>query len=246
MLSVCVWKWGKTFGARHVNVLRRALERHLRLPHELVCVTDDPSGIDPRVRIVPMPGQFDQAPRCRRRMQGFSRGFVDACLGGRRTLYLDLDVVIVDDITALVDRPEPLVCWRVGHAGVFSGSFLLADAGELHGAWNRFANDPEGYPRRLQPKGVASDQAMINDWLSSRDGYRLPVATWTEADGFVTYYGRGYERLEHFGVGPRRPDLPPGARLVVLGSADLDVLESGQFAWADEHWAQLRDEAKHL
>lgn len=242
MLTVCVWKWGTRFAARHVNVLRLALERHLHLAHEVVCVTDDPIGIDPRVRIVPMPGQFDQTPRCRRRMQGFSRSFCDHVLRGRRTLYLDLDVVIVDDITPIVDRPEPLVCWRVGHAGVFSGSFILADTGELHGAWNRFESDPEGYPRRLHPRGVASDQAMLNEWLTSTDGYRLPVAEWSERDGFVTYYGRGYERHERLGVGPNRRDLPSGARIVVLGSADLDALESGQFAWADEHWKRLRDE----
>jgi hypothetical protein len=244
VLTICCWKWGVTFGATHVNVLRRALEIHLHVPHELVCVTDNAVGIDPRVRIVPMPGQFEQTPRCRRRMQGFSRSFCDGALRGGRVLYMDLDVVLVDDITPLVDRPEPLVCWRVGHAGVFSGSFILADAGELHGAWNRFENDPEGYPRRLHRNGVASDQAMLNDWLSSPDGYRLPVAEWSEADGLVTFYGRGYERLEHLGVGPNRPELPPGARIVVLGSADLEVLESGRFAWAGEHWARLRDEVR--
>lgn len=239
MLTVCAWKWGTRFGARHVNVLCRALDRHLHLPHELVCVTDDAAGLDPWIRVVPMPTAYAETPRCRRRMQGFSGDFCREHLGIGRILYIDLDVVIVDDITSLVLRNEPIVCWRVGHAGVYSGSFILADSGALDGAWQQFRRAPEAWPRRLQPRGVASDQAMLNDWLA-RSGQR--VAEWTEADGFVTYYGRGYEKLEHLGVGPNRPHLPPGARIVVLGGADIEELESGRFTWAEEHWVRLRDE----
>lgn len=238
-LEVRTWKWGNLFSATHVNVLRAALERHLDLPHELVCITDDAVGIDGRVRIVPMPQAFDHTPRCRRRMQGFDRDF----LGGGRVLYIDLDVVILRNITSIVNRPEPIVCWRVGHAGVFSGSFLLADHGALHGAWERFRNDPDGYPRRLQPRGVASDQAMLNDWLKS---WHPHTPFWTEADGFVTFYGRGYEKLEHLGVGPNRRQLPPGARIVVLGSADLAVLGDPSYPWVAEHWLSLVEPAEVL
>jgi len=234
VITFCAWKWGTLFSATHVNVLREALRRHVHVPHELVCVTDDPSDIIDDVRVLPMPMAYSQTPRCRRRMQGFSREFSEAV--GQRVAYIDLDVVIVGDLTAIVSRRERIIGWKVGHAGVYSGSFLMADAGALDGAWQRFAADPDGYPASLQPRGVASDQAMVNDWLRTQP----PIHYWTEADGIVSYYGAGYERLEHWGVGPNRPTLPPNTRLVVLGSADLDVLESNQFPWAVEHWQALR------
>lgn len=241
MLAVTCWRWGGLFGAVYVNRLRAALERHLHIEHELVCVTDDAVGIDRRVRVVSLPSEFAHTPRCRRRMQQFDHHWGLHALGAR-ILSIDLDVVIVDDITPLVDRPEPIVAWKVGHAGVYSGSFLLFDAGALHGAWAPFAADPDGYPRTCSPHGTPSDQAMLNHYLR-RTG--IKVAELTEADGIVTYYGRGYERLEHLGVGPTRSALPPGARLVVLGSADKHVMDEARFGWVLDHWSSLPAAAQH-
>lgn len=212
-----------------------ALQRNLHIDHELVCVTDDPGGIDPRVRIVPLPERHATTPRCRRRMRIFDRAFAEAL--GPRILSIDLDVVIVGDLTPIVARREPLVGWRVRHAGVYSGSFLLMDAGVLDGLWRAFDRDPVGFPARVQATSVPSDQAMLNWWIGRQ--YPQPIASWSERDGFVTYYGAGYERLEHLGVGPTRPTLPPGARIVVLGSADKAVMDDGRYPWVVDHW---RDE----
>lgn len=230
MLHVLAWSWGGLFGPEYPNRLRASLARHLQLPHRLVLVTDRTEGLDPRIEVVPMPEEFSSTPRCRRRMRQYDRAF-GAAIGGR-LLGIDLDVVILGDLTALLDRQEPIVGWRVGHAGVYSGSFLLFDAGALDGAWQAFAADPEGWPRRIQPKGVPSDQAMVNAWLKTQP----PIAFWTERDGFVTYYGQGYESLEHLGVGPHRPRLPPGARIVVLGSADKAVMDERRYPWIRDHW----------
>lgn len=235
MLTVTCWKWGSLFSAAYVNRLRAALERHLHIEHELVCVTDDGGGIDRRVRVVPLPRTFSDTPRCRRRMQVFSRDFARQL--GTRLLSIDLDVVIVGDITPLV-RPQPIVCWRVEYAQVYSGSFHLMDAGILDELWRLYESDPDGFPATVQPKGVPSDQAMLNWFLRDR-----PVEYLTDADGLVTYFGDGYERLEHFGVGPTRRDLPKGARIVVLGSADKAVMDEGRFAWVREHWTSLPGEA---
>lgn len=229
-ISCVSWKWGNVFAAHHVNVWRAMLRRHLHAEHRPFCVTDDSKGLDPDITVIPLPTTYAHTPRCRRRMWQFSRAFGE--LVGPRILSLDLDIVIVDDITDLVSRPEPIVGWRVGYANVYSGSVMLFDAGALDGAWRLFAADPDGYPRRVEPRGTPSDQAMVNHWLQTQ----LPIATWTERDGFVTYFGDGYERLEHHGVGPGHPELPQGARIVVLGSADKAVLDEGRFDWVRDHY----------
>lgn len=230
MITICTWKWGTRFAARHVNTLRSMLARHVHCDHRLLCVTDDPSGLDGDIATAPIE-EFTDTPRCRRRMKQFDRAF--GAIAGPRQLVIDLDVVITDDLTAIVTRPDPLVCWRVAYAQVYSGSFLMMDAGVLHGLYVKFAAEPSIYPKRAQRNGTPSDQAMLNFYLQ-RSG--MPVAELTEADGLRTYFGRGYERLAHHGVGPSHPELPPGTRIVVLGSADLEVLDQKQFPWVEEHY----------
>lgn len=202
--------------------------RHLHLPHEFVCITRNAEGIDDRVRIVTPPAPHPSAIRCRRRMWQFAAE--RAADLGDRILVLDLDVVIVDDITGLVDRPEPIVGWKVGYAGVYSGSFLLFNAGELDAAWQAYRDDPVGYPLRTGEQN-ASDQAMVNHHLKGRT-----IGQWTERDGLITWFGAGYEKLQHFGMGPARPHPPAGTRVVVLGSADKNVMDEARYEFVRSHW----------
>lgn len=241
MISVVTWLWqrpnGPGFSARYVNRLRSMLERHLHLPHEVVCVTAEPEGLHPSIRIVAPPAEYANTPRCRRRMWQWS---ADRALDFEsRMLAIDLDVVIVDDVTPLVARTDPICMWRVGYAGVLSGSFILADVGALDGAWRAFRDDPDGFPMRTGEKR-ASDQAMLNYWLrygrAAHERRARPIAEWTESDGFVTWFGRGYENKEKHGMGPGRPELPPGARIVVLGSADKQIMDDGSLPWVRDHW----------
>lgn len=227
-LAVVCWSWGGKFAPIYVNRLRSMLARNLQLPHKLFCISDTAAGIDRDVSIIPMPREFADTPRCRRRMWQWAKERRDDF--GPRMLAIDLDVVIVGDITPLVDRPEPIVCWRVGYANVYSGSFLLADTGALDGAWRAFERNPAGYLRATGERN-GSDQAMLNLYLRGRK-----VAVWTEADGLVSWFGEGYAAHEHRGMGPNHPQLPKGARIVVLGSADKAVMDQGRYPWVREHW----------
>jgi hypothetical protein len=227
-LVVCCWKWGDLFSAKYVNNMQSMLDRHLHRPFELICVTDDPRGITSAVRTERIT-QWQDTPRCRRRIAQYDRAF--AARLGSRILSIDLDVVIVGDITPLIDRREPIVLWKVGYAGVYSGSFVLYDFGACHSLYEQFAADPYGFPASCGP-GVQSDQAMLNKWLEGRD-----VPHWTERDGFVTWFGgERYRKLQHHGMGPDRPDPPEGARVIVLGSDDKAVLDDRRYEFT-EAWA---------
>lgn len=231
VLTVCCWKWGKLFSATYVNRMQSMLERHLHRPFELVCVTDDPAGITSAVRTERITYGHD-LPRCRRRMKQYDRQF--AAQLGTRILSIDLDVVIVDDITPLIDRRESIVLWKVGYAGVYSGSIQLFDFGALHGLWQAYSADPEGFANEVQPHGVPSDQAFLNWWIQKN---ATKVGEWTERDGLVTWFGgERYRKLQHHGMGPDRPDPPEGARVIVLGSEDKAVLDERQYEFT-EAWA---------
>jgi hypothetical protein len=221
MLSVVCWKWGTApFTAAHVNTLRSMLDRHLHLPHRLHCVTDDPTGIDGDVQIVPLEW-YAGTLRCRRRMVQYAEWWKQWV--GPRSLCLDLDVVLTGDVTPLFDVHDPIKLWKVGYAGVYSGAVQLFDTGILHPLYEMFRQAPEEFPKQAAPRGIGSDQAMLNYYLSvTLDCFDVPH--WTEADGIYTFFGAGYERFAHLGVSPTTERLPEGCRLVVMGSDDLRYL----------------------
>jgi hypothetical protein len=232
MLSVVCWRWGD-YAAEYVNRLRRMMARHLHAPHRFVCVTDDAAGIDSLVEIVePPPMASIMEPRCRRRLWQYDEVFARSL--GERILSIDLDVVIVDDVTPLFCRPERLALWRVSGHGAWCGSPVLMVPGVLRGMWERFTEDPAGaLVAASSRKGhVASDQDVLNHYLN---WLGAPVPGWTDADGLVTN-PVPWQRL-----GPDREThplsaLPRGARIVFMGGAERKVMDERWYPWIDEHW----------
>lgn len=230
---VC-WKWAppkgyrSTFTAETVNVLGRMLARHFPHPHKLICVTDDSSGIDMSIEVqkpwndfadVPSPhGQKN--PSCYRRLRLFAP---DAgAYFGPRFVSLDLDVVIVGDLTPLFDRPEDFVIWGdyTNPRTPYNGSLMMLRAGACPQVWTDF--DPKVSPQQAMKAGFwGSDQGWIS--YKVRD-----AATWKKADGVYSF--RNHLR-------PQLGRLPEAARLVAFhGEIDPWHPEAQGLAWVREAW----------
>ena len=193
MLDVVCWKWKpparyrSQFAARHVNTLRAMVARHYPDPHRFNCITDDPEGIDPRVRIIPLwsdhsglispHGQAN--PSCYRRLRAFAPDAADII--GPRFVSLDLDCVIVRDLRPLWNRSESFVIWS-GQVkrSPYNGSMFMMDAGARSRVWTEF--DPVESPKIGQRlEYVGSDQAWIGACLGRDE------STWTAADGVYSW-----------------------------------------------------------
>ncbi|MEE2002880.1 glycosyltransferase [Alkalimonas sp. MEB108] len=110
-VNVLCIKWGKKYGPDYVNKLHAMVQRNLTLPHRFVCLTDDAEGIDAHIEVkeIPMVGfkDFDE-----RQPWSFGHGWLKVTsfadplydLTGP-TLFIDLDVVIVDNIDSFFE-PE--------------------------------------------------------------------------------------------------------------------------------------------
>lgn len=231
-LSVVTWKWGPAFGPEYVNRLRRGLARHLRLPHAFHCITDNTAGIEAGVACHPM--YSDHAAMragnrsCFRRLRMFAKDMRDVL--GPRVLHLDLDTVVVGDVTPLFDRADPLVILKQADNGrgrvTHNPSVLLMDAGVLHDMWERFHAAPDKTWREAKARGWAcSDMSIINDYLHVNRATAM-AATWDEADGVQAYWRR------------QNKELRPGARLVTFygkqNPSDADVQR--QSPWIMEYW----------
>jgi hypothetical protein len=94
---LCV-RFGRKYGVDYVERLRNMVARHMSVPYEFVCLTDDPNPI-PGVRLI------------YQRAAGYSKLWwhkvhmfdPNLPLSGR-ILYLDLDVVVCGDLSRLVSN----------------------------------------------------------------------------------------------------------------------------------------------
>lgn len=232
MLAVVCFLW-RPYGApgryspAHVNTLYRMIERQYPAPHRFLCVTNERAGFDPGVELVADRGDFggilsphgSQFPSCYRRLRLF-RHDAGATFGDR-FVALDLDAVVVDDLRPLWDRDDAFVIWRdPGRRTPYCGSMFLLRAGARPQVWDDF--DPVRSPAAAKAAGCfGSDQAWIAHCLGPNE------ATWTPADGVLSY------RVD----GLRRNFLPAGARVVFFhGKLKPWDVEPNALAWVRENY----------
>ncbi len=98
MVNVVCMKWGTAYGPEYVNKLYRGIARNMTIPHRFVCFTDDTAGVDDAVECRPLPPIIlpDSQPLSAFRKIALFAEKLDDLTG--KTLFLDLDVIIVDNI----------------------------------------------------------------------------------------------------------------------------------------------------
>lgn len=187
MLTVVTFKWrgwrGDTYKAEHVNNLQRMLAMHLTIPHRLVCVTDDPSGIECETVQLWDDEHFKDYPKylpnCFRRLFLFSKEAID--LFGPRALQIDLDCVITGNIDDLItDDPFRIV---KGLCSPYNGSMWLLNTGMRPDIWSGLNRQSAKLAQKQRFNGrrfYGSDQAVMS--------HLIPDApTWSEENGVYSY-----------------------------------------------------------
>lgn len=104
VLVLCM-KWGLLYGPDYVNNLAHGVRRHLDRPYRFICFTEDATGLDPEIEVLPLPelglpsGQKDSRWQ---KLALFRRDL--AGLKGT-ALFLDLDLVITGPLDRFFDLP---------------------------------------------------------------------------------------------------------------------------------------------
>lgn len=238
VLQVGCFKWRPPPGYRskfegaYVNILRNQVARHLRIPHEFFCVTDDPSGIDEGVRVIPLWEEFGHLPSphvsptgtvqpsCYRRLPLWGKGAGEFI--GRRMLLLDLDMVICADITPIIDIPDDFKIWGdTAKNTPYNGSMVLMDAGARSQVYDTF--DPIESPKKGRALGyIGSDQAWIGACLG------LGEKKFGPKDGVFSYRNE---------IAPKGGILPANARIVIYhGHVDPWSVQAQRLPWVKKHY----------
>lgn len=219
MLTVMTWLWKQPNGrenytAEMVNVWAAMVRRNLTLDHEIACVTDDATGIDPSIRIIEPPRDFegvkiptwgDALPQCLRRLSMFRPDAAD--IFGERFVNMDLDCVIGESLDPLFDIDADFCMYR-GTSGKrpYNGSMLLMTAGARPQVYEDFSVEGAAYAGRMF---VGSDQAWISHCLGWGE------RTWGDEHG-VLWWGnrkreiRGPKRVMFFPGFPKPWHVPKG------------------------------------
>ena len=104
-LLILTMKWGTLYSAADVNRLARQVRRHLARPHRFICFTDDAAGLEAGVEAMPLPELGLPAGHSDTRWRKLALFRRD--LGGLSgtALFLDLDLVVVDDLEPFFALP---------------------------------------------------------------------------------------------------------------------------------------------
>lgn len=179
-LTVVCWLWGDKYNTDHVYRLRNMVNRHLPTATRFCCISD---RILPGIEVIPIWPDFANLPLHYRRLKILSEEAGRVL--GPRILQLDLDCVILRDITSLIttERVRIYKAPSVNRCGyVFNTSMLLFDAGALSFIWGLFCKSPDYEIRMARINGwVGSDQAVISNHLSG-----IKPATWGRKDGIIS------------------------------------------------------------
>lgn len=238
-VNVICMKWGTMYGPEYVNHLFEGVRRHLARPHRFVCFTDDAAGLLPGIEVLPIPdlglpaGQRDLRWR---KLSVFRRPLAD--LAGP-TLFLDLDLVVVDTLDPFFEqpgrfliirddelfRPKPLRRLRPARdrflASVGNSSVFRFEAGEHAYILDAYVADPVGAAARYE---------------ISQQFQTAQLA----AHGELAYWPKGWCVSFKNDCVPRGlasfradPQVPAGTRIVVFAGTPKmsDVLAGGGHTW---------------
>lgn len=182
-------KWGTKYGPEYVNRLYAMVRRHLRGDFRFVCLTDRTEGIRSEVECFPIPSLELPAGSPERgwtKLTTFSTELVESYGLKGTALFLDLDVVIVGDITQFFYVPGEFLIihdwkrpWRItGNSSVYRFELgrhpevLVKFRAEFDAIRQKFRNEQAYLSDEMQAKGLLRywDEA----WCASYKYHCIP------------------------------------------------------------------------
>lgn len=167
MIVACVLRSGGRFGVADVTRLRRGVRRHSH-DAEFVVLTDVRNVMFRNAWTVPLATDL---PGWWAKMELFRPGVFGE---GRRVFYLDLDTVIVGDLSELLSYDGPMACLSDFYGPTNAASGVLAFPAELGVAreiWDDFSRDPVDVVRR-HPRRM---DHYLRRFLDRHDGRGAPA-----------------------------------------------------------------------
>ena len=235
---VCI-KWGDKYPPYYVNRLFNMIVQHTSYEIDFFCVTDDPEGLNDKIKIIPLPdlglrGWWYKLSLFSSDLYGFQGRF----------LYVDLDVVVVDTIDPFFEvESSKLIIGEDFQTGEFNSSVFSLESNSLSEIWTSFLRNRDEIVLSMH-----GDQ----DWIS---GFSNGISAWPSR-WVVSYKKQCHARikrswgvpgklLRHFGLLKVKGEaiIPDGARIIQFhGKPDPEDVMDGAYGlyraapWIKQYW----------
>ena len=223
---VCV-KWGDKYSAEYVNKLYSMVSRNMTRDFRFICFTDDDRGIIPNVEIFPL--EEDYLNGWWHKITLFKPELFD--LHGP-TLYLDLDVVIIDSLECFFEVPGEFciiydwICHRSKRIdSMWNSSVFKYNIGSMSHIWEDF---------HIQWENIVSNYRWGDQqWISEKTPNAV---TWNKK------WCRSFKMCCAFGNDMSNPVIPHGARIIVFTGrpnpheAATGFRKYGPVPWVKDYW----------
>jgi len=173
-VTIVCWKWGTKYSAIHVNALASMLEQLVSIPYQLLCLTDDPKGIN--CETVPAwnyPVVINSnRPKNWRKLYTLSSRFQNQ-FDTPLVAQIDLDVLITSNIDHLFQLPDTTefkiltgTIFKGKELSLYNSSFWVCRNGARSFIFDQF--NPRTSPQLIPSYYKGSDQAWIS-YLSENE-----------------------------------------------------------------------------
>ena len=222
MLNVLCLKFGTKYSADYVNKLYNMVQRHLTVPHRFVCFTEDSTGLNSNIEIRTLPVD----PGIKGWWWKTYLFKADHFIAGEPNLYLDLDIVIVNNIDKLVTEKPGNFMGFEDPSRVFSkqpklnSSVMRWQSGHLSDIWEIYTSN------RLKAAGLQGDQDWI--WRLHQDKIKFYPNPWIQS---YKWQVRSHRELVRSGASQmfntvRNPVINPDTSILVFhGTPNPDQVQ---------------------
>lgn len=223
MTVACVFVKGPyPYTSEYVIRLERMVRRHLARPFRFVCLTDQPDCVRAPIETIRIPAHLPGCPEAIGYWNKLQLFRPNNGLSGR-VLFLDLDVLVVGDLSPLADYPAPaamvadeLALERPVHDTNTIGQAIYRRFNASAMVWNVGALDPLWTDWHA---GVTVRWQSDQDWYADRLGDDVSAMP-------VSWFPR---------ISRVKPPWPAAAK-VVLVKTPKNHLAAQQWPWFAEAW----------
>lgn len=249
-LPIILWSWGGKFPDAYLETMKAMLKRGLDMPHRFVVISDSKATREhfhaQGDQVVPLWSDLREKGKCLVRLKVFDNSFRQI-VPEPRFAWIDIDMVIVRDVTPIFARTEPFIMSGVElPPQPLNGSLLIVDHGVAPEIFTEF--DYNKWQNNVRGRGLrygGSDQAWIaikanekitkitrEDGLYSYRDNVCPRDQW----GYASWVARNL--VGPLGHEPTGGPMPKGARMIQCNGPHSPWNPDKQklSPWIMEHW----------